>query len=386
LNWFYSRLRRANDEESNSLQKDIEAREKRIGSLMRRVESTREGSVAAKFIDLSILRKELGKKETLVEFVCINGVFSAFIVDGAKITFKGGLATSDEVLALLEGLQFQFGALRYGAAIPERFLPELKNRADLYFQKLYERLLRPLETGLGEKDLIIVPAGALYYVPFHALHDGKRYLVESREVTYCPSAAVWLALREKPHIDVKNSLLMGFADEKIPLVDMEIDALESILPNPKSYKGEAATFAAYTQNAPGFDLLHLACHAQFRPESPLFSSLHLADGWVTVRDICSQKLGARLVTLSACETGLNKIFAGDEILGLARGFLSAGASSLVLSLWTVNDESAARLMHTFYEALQRGLGVSASLRVAQMEFIKRGVHPYYWSPFALIGK
>jgi CHAT domain-containing protein len=107
---------------------------------------------------------------------------------------------------------------------------------------------------------------------------------------------------------------------------------------------------------------------------------------VTVRDICAQKLAARLVTLSACETGLNKIYAGDEILGLARGFLSAGADSLILSLWTVNDEATARLMKDFYTNLQRGRSVAASLRTAQINFIKNDSHPYFWSPFTVIGK
>lgn len=118
----------------------------------------------------------------------------------------------------------------------------------------------------------------------------------------------------------------------------------------------------------------------------MFSSLHLADGWITVRDICSQKLTAKLVTLSACETGLNKIFAGEEILGLARGFLTAGADSLVVSLWAVDDAATARLMRDFYTNLQRNETISASLRKAQLSFIQRGEHPFYWSPFVSIGK
>ena len=150
--------------------------------------------------------------------------------------------------------------------------------------------------------------------------------------------------------------------------------------------GSDATFANYTENAPAADILHLACHGQFRSENPLFSSLHLADGSVTVRDICAQNLNAELVTLSACETGLNKIFAGDEILGLARGFLAAGAKSLVLSLWTVSDEATTELMKNFYTNLQRGESVSASLRLAQLDFIKNNSHPYFWSPFMVIGR
>ena len=82
---------------------------------------------------------------------------------------------------------------------------------------------------------------------------------------------------------------------------------------------------------------------------------------------------------------MNKIYAGDELLGLARGFLSAGANSLILSLWTVNDEAAATLMKEFYGHLQRGEAVAASLRLAQIDFIRRSAHPYLWSPFVFIG-
>jgi CHAT domain-containing protein len=182
-----------------------------------------------------------------------------------------------------------------------------------------------------------------------------------------------------------NALLMGFADESIPLVNHEVATLSKIVRKSTRLTGKRATFDAFRENAPEFELIHLACHGQFRPDNPMFSSLHLADGWVTVRDVCATRLDAQLVTLSACETGLNKVLAGDEILGLARGFLSAGARSLLLSLWTVNDEATTRLMEQFYSHLQRGLGISASLRIAQKDFISRGEHPYYWSPFFVIG-
>jgi len=283
-------------------------------------------------------------------------------------------------------LQFQFGALRYGAKSLAGHFGELKKRADFYLRKLHEKLLEPIEKFTEKRNYIVVPVGALHYVPFHALTDGENYLIERREVVYAPSAAVWLFLASKPIQKLKTALLMGFADESIPLVDTEIEILRGIFRQSKSYTGEKATFAAYTQNAANFDVLHFACHGNFRPENPLFSSLQLADGFVTVRDICSQKLTAEIVTLSACETGLNKIFAGDEILGLARGFLSAGASSLVLSLWTVNDEATTILMKNFYEQLRTGKTAAEALKIAQCSFIERGLHPYFWSPFALIGR
>ena len=161
--------------------------------------------------------------------------------------------------------------------------------------------------------------------------------------------------------------------------------MRKIFPDANSFSGLEATFAAFAENAPHADLLHIACHGQFRPDNPLFSSLHLADGWITVRDICSQSLAASLVTLSACETGLSKVFAGDEILGIARGFLAAGASSLIVSLWNVNDEATGKLMAMLYDQIQRGEAPTASLRNAQLEFIRRGEHPYLWAPFVLIG-
>jgi CHAT domain-containing protein len=265
-------------------------------------------------------------------------------------------------------------------------MPELKKRADIYLQKLYEKLLLPVEQFLEERDLVIVPVGSLHYVPFNALRNDEKYLVEDREIVCSPSASVWQSLVKKPSTVLKSALLIGFADERIPLVNKEIKTLKKIFAKTKTLVDKSANFSNYKMEAEKFDVLHLACHGQFRPDNPLFSSLHLADGFVTVRDICSQRLNAGLVTLSACETGLNKIFAGDEILGLARGFLSAGASSLVLSLWTVNDKATAKLMQDFYTDLKKGKTPSNALKTAQCNFIKENFHPYFWSPFVIIGK
>jgi CHAT domain-containing protein len=118
----------------------------------------------------------------------------------------------------------------------------------------------------------------------------------------------------------------------------------------------------------------------------MYSSLHLADGWITVNDILGMRLKAELVALSACETGVNTIYPGEEVVGLARGFLAAGASNVILSLWNVNDKAAGGMMLDLYSSLQRHQSVAASLRWAQRNFIERGEHPYLWAPFILIGR
>jgi CHAT domain-containing protein/tetratricopeptide (TPR) repeat protein len=388
LNWFYSRLSRAENSEIAFLQAEAQKREKQIADVLRQIESTGEKTAGkAESFDFARLQKQLGSKKALIEFVSFDGNLSAFVITDKKIHFVRDLVKETKIFAFLEGLQFQFGALRYGAKSLGKFIDELKKRADFYLAKLYACLLKPLENLLEDRDAAIVPVGVLYYVPFQALRgNDEKYLIEKREIAYAPSATVWQFLAGKPERQIKNALLMGFADEKIPLVNREIEALGKIFRKAKSFSGKDATFQAYTKNAPQFDALHLACHGQFRPENPLFSSLHLADGWITVRDICAQRLNAELVTLSACETGLNEIFAGDEILGLARGFLTAGAKSLVLSLWTVNDEATTALMKEFYTQLKAGKEPSKSLQIAQCSFIRQNAHPYFWSPFSLIGK
>jgi CHAT domain-containing protein len=133
-------------------------------------------------------------------------------------------------------------------------------------------------------------------------------------------------------------------------------------------------------------VLHLACHGVFRPDSPFFSSLRLADGWLTVRDAYSLKLRAGLVTLSACETGVNAVAPGDELIGLARGFLYAGTPSLLVSLWTVDDEATTQLMQHFYTALLAGKRPAAALREAQLTLRREMPHPFFWASFVPIGR
>lgn len=388
LNFTYKRSDSAEADEAQRLTGRIVYLEKRLADTLRKIDNLRlsgRSKTHAAF-EVNSLQTQLDESSTLVEFVELNGKISAFIVTTRSIRFVRDLTTSGKVRESLEKLHFQFGALRYGGAQLEKFAGILKMRADKYLQELYDQLLSPIADQLYGKRLIIVPVGNLNYVPFHALHDGEKYLIEKSETVYAPSAGVWTSLHERPKRKLKNSLLIGYADEKIPLVENEVREIGQIVPAPTVLIAGKATFSAFIGNAPKFDLIHLACHGRFRTDNPMFSSLHLADGWITVRDICSQRLRAKLVTLSACETGLSEIFAGEEILGLARGFLTAGADSLVVSLWAVNDAATGRLMRGFYDNLQREGSISASLRQAQLDLVKRGEHPFYWSPFILIGK
>ena len=118
----------------------------------------------------------------------------------------------------------------------------------------------------------------------------------------------------------------------------------------------------------------------------MFSAIKLGDGYLSLYDLYQLRLETRLVTLSGCATGMNVVAAGDELLGLQRGLFLAGATSLLLSLWDVHDESTAELMVQFYESYARSGDMANSLSQAMRHLRTRRPHPYFWAPFVLVGK
>jgi CHAT domain-containing protein len=398
LNWFYSQINRPPDadaprsaEVTAELLAAARAREDAISELTRQLQQRAEGPASAPLqqaeaADIGLIGRDVGQDTALVEYFSLDGELLAFVVTDAGIEVVRGLATEAQVEALLGQLRFQVDSLRYGIERMRAHLPQLALRSRHYLAGLYDLLLRPLEARLGDRRLVVVPHRALYYVPFHALYDGSGYVIERREVAYAPSAAVLhhcLALAPRP---LRRALLLGVPDQQIPRVRDEVRAIEALFPESTTLLDRSATVAALRAHASSADVLHLACHGQFRQDNPLFSSLRLADGWLTVRDAYDLDLDCGLVTLSACETGANAIASGDELMGLARGFFSAGAPSLVVSLWTVDDSSNATLMTDFYTQLQAGAGPAAALRHAQRALLEDHPHPFFWSPFVLLGR
>lgn len=387
LNWYYSRFNRAEGVEGVELRTKAHETERELAEVSRRIDSTRsrEGSGVVEEFSVESVSKMLGSETALVEYMEIDGDVSAFTLTGEGIEFTSGIGSVEDVRAALDGLRFQFGTMRYGGGKLASFAGQMRARADAHLRDLHGMLIGPVAEIIGERDLVVVPAGVLNYVPFAGLFDGESYEAEKRTVAYSPGASVWRELGSQQSSPGLNPLFIGYADENIPNVEQEIETLSAMFDDSVRLTGEQATFGNYGARAADHDLLHLACHGRFRPDNPMFSSLHLADGYITVRDICAQNLHAGLVTLSACETGLTSVYPGNEILGLARGFLTAGVLNLVLSLWTVSDEATVELMTGFYAGLKRGATPAASLRSIQNSMIEEGRHPYFWAPFVVIG-
>ena len=150
-----------------------------------------------------------------------------------------------------------------------------------------------------------------------------------------------------------------------------------------------ASEANFRRYAPSFEYLHLASHGEFNSDHPLRSRMLLApgdgeDGTLTDSELYGLRLNANLVTLSACETGLGAVTPGDDVVGLTRGFLYAGAQSIITTLWPVSDAETTFLMSVFYEELKTNSKAGA-LRKAILSTLARYPHPGYWSAFNLTG-
>ena len=228
----------------------------------------------------------------------------------------------------------------------------------------------------------------------NALHDGKDYLIDRYHIRLMPSASTMKYLREKKNDKTGGILAFGnpdLGDPSYDLVFAQKEAIEvaSTWANSKVFLRKEATEDALRRNGSDYNYIHFATHGQFFPDNPLKSAVLLSpgphsNGLLTVDKLYSLQLGANLVTLSACETGLSKIANGDDLMGLTRGFLYAGSSSIVASLWKVDDLATSYLMIRFYQGMQKTDKRNA-LRKAQLETREKYPHPYYWASFQLTG-
>ena len=247
-------------------------------------------------------------------------------------------------------------------------------------------LIGPLDGFLADrKSLVFVPFDFLHYLPFHALFDGATYLTDRFTISYAPTATIYRLFRARQTDASGPALLIGVPDESAPFITAEIESIRSVLPNARAFVGSEATQDCLTREMTSARLIHIASHASFRPDNPMFSSIQLHDAALNFFDIYHLRTSAGHITLSGCGTGLSSVVPGDELLGLVRGFLYAGATSVVISHWDVNDETTADLMRNFYSNIADGNPKSESLRLAMLRLRQDHPHPYYWAPFLLMG-
>lgn len=400
LNVLYSRLadvRTRASPSASTWRAAVEQRERALDELERRITSARGvNGLYARPASLETVQRCLPVGAGLIEYFAAAGRLLALILTRDRARLLPDLAPLDEITPRVQRLQFQLGrAARPGATDGVRARGLLEDvRREL--GTLYRRLIEPLESDLDELErLVVVPYGVLHAVPYPALWDGRRYVIERWELSLAPSASLFCMLtapagRAAGGDGAGTSLVVGVSDELAPGIEEEARRVAGALPASRLLLGPQATVEAVLAAAAEARVVHLACHGHFDACNPGACGLRLYDRRLTVRDIYGKRLRAELVTLSGCDTGRSLVGGGDELMGLVRALLAAGASSLLVSLWALHDESATRLMCTFYERLVAdrqagGAGRAAALRAAQLEAIGQEQHPLYWAPFILTG-
>ncbi len=336
-------------------------------------------------VSVEQVREVLPRNATLVEYFIARDEIMVFLISKDRAEVRRHLSTLSRVQHLQERLRLQLDKFLVGVDYVNEYAPQLKESTLKHLQDMYMELVEPFVADLKTRHLIIVPHGPLHYFPFHAFFNGKEYLIDRFTISYAPSASVFRYCGQRKPVRNPNPLIVGVPDKSAPLIAREIRNLRQLVPDGNFFVGRRATRNSFRREAAEASFVHVATHAVFRSDSPMFSSFKLSDGWITALDLYSMQCKTNLVTLSGCKSGISQIAGADELLGLMRGFLYAGARSLLLSLWDVNDRSTSLFMNSFYEAWLGGASKSQALRTAIRKLREKDSHPYFWAPFVLVG-
>ena len=335
--------------------------------------------VAVQRVSIADVAARIASDETLIDYYRSGDDLYALVLSGTTIKgFK------------LSGQRLDEDVRGFRDAI-ERRDPDSAARG----RALYDRLLRPLLPEIRGNRLTISPHGVLHYLPFVALSDGDQYVIDRFSVRLIPSADTLVYLKTDRPIKPGKLLALGNPDlgnARFDLPNAQVEAVNvvAMFPASRALVRAQASKTAVKELGNGFSILHFATHGKFNTDSPLSSGLYLAkgdepDGVLTVSDLYSLRWDTDLVTLSACETGLGKVASGDDVIGLTRGFLYAGARSIVASLWEVDDAATAQLMMSFYRNLETA-DKREALRLAQIETRSRYPQPMFWAAFQIVGR
>jgi CHAT domain-containing protein len=253
-------------------------------------------------------------------------------------------------------------------------------------------LIQPVLKWIQTDHLVVIPHEDLNYVPFQTFYDGERnkYLGELFQLSYAPSATILSKLKKVKSIGSGNLLAVDSSsliegENEVKALGQLYSGRSKIVVDPRLKESDVKTWIG------NYDLVHLSVHGRFNQAEPLLSYLVLNqggadDGMLSTAEMFGLPLTrAQLVVLSACETGQAKATRANEIIGMQRALLYAGANSLILSSWRVDAASTELWMTTFYREAQ-SKPLSEASRLASIVVKNRYSHPYYWSPFLLIGK
>ncbi len=366
-------LIRKNEDRLVRILRKLQRSDRELSSLQQGMQPSLEGVQAV-----------LPAGSVLLEYFLARGRVFACLVQRSGIEVFN-LGSSVLLEERMRAFRFQLSKMLLDPTYVATFQATLQQHIQVRLKDLYDLLIPPAVSRLSPHHLIVVPHGPLHYLPFHALFDGVQYLIDRFSISYSPSAGVYGLCRNRPPSAGRGALVLGVADERAPLILKEAETVANALPEARLFVGSEADEQNLRRFGAEARYVHLAAHGDFRRDHPMFSSIQLGGGRLNLFDLYNLELDADLAVLSGCGTGLSDVRQGDELVGLTRGLLYAGARTVAVSLWDVNDETTTELMGAFYSQLGQGLEPAEALRRAMAKLRKEYAHPYYWAPFVLIG-
>lgn len=373
-------------------------------------------------VSLDEVQSKLKPREALIEYVVKephngkDGEIVSFLITNNKYQIHKQAIDSSFERSVNLFLQF----LKNGSVFNTRKSDYIQYSTNAF--KLYRWLISPISSEVGGYRLVVVPDGKLSYLPFDAFltsspdtskmnFRGLKYLVYDHAVSYSYSAtllyyyfnsnkkadrelAAFVPKYDGETIDL-NMVEKTMRDQLFPLPGAKLEAAGiTKLIDGQVYIGDDATVENFKANAGNYDILHLAMHTVINDSLPLYSKLVFSpgkagDGWLNTYEVYNMSLKSRLTVLSACNTGSGRLQKGEGVMSLARAFLYAGCPSIVMTLWSVEDESSANLMIDYYKNLLSGYSKDEALRKAKIKHIQTAdplkAHPYYWLGYVSIG-
>ncbi len=361
----------------------------------------------------------LGDDHALLEyFVGITSIYALVITKNKEelVRIEKDFPLNKWVTQMRESIFSYFSSGTTGADY-ERSEKKYTEHAHL----LYQHLIAPV-AHLLPKKVTIIPDDVLSYIPFDCLLTSEvvegtsprdyPYLIRQHQISYAFSASILEVLRGKKRNGKMNGVLAvapSFGNENNLIASGErrsnIGSLRFNVPEARSVRrmvggelllGNGATKQAFLQNANQFQILHLSTHGKASDKFGEQPFIVFADApdideppYLYASELNWLGLQADLVVLSACESGLGQLKKGEGIISLSRGFLSAGASSTITTLWAVDDESTKTFMEVFYKNLKKGLPKDEALHLAKLHFIEKmpeaNAHPFHWAAFTASG-
>jgi CHAT domain-containing protein/tetratricopeptide (TPR) repeat protein len=314
----------------------------------------------ASSIRLEELQQSLADDTAVVEYFFAREEVLAFILSKSKFQVAREVTATKRVQYLVGRMQYQLKkfASVIGFKKSEQEAAALKNETDKLMHTLYRELIEPIAPSIEGRHVVIVPHGVLHRLPFHAFHDGERYLSERFDISYAPSGSV-----------LKYCLDRADLSAEAPLFVRRDSVRENVL-----------------RESANAQFIHMEVPIGLRLDNPVLSGIEFADGMFCIPDIYSTQWNTNILSLSLIEPSVEMSGNGDDLLGLLRAFLYAGSRSILLELWRVRPEPADAFFRCFYSEWLAGKSKQQAMRAGQLAVQAEYLHPFYWAPFALAGR